>query len=145
MTLHILHGGWWYIVCPPSVALLNCRKGFISIAEYVLLPDNQYSDVHESNPEFYPNTDLQWRITLISLCYSECSMDIIPIIFDVTLCLLSNRNFLFKVCNTASIVPSFGEHFISMNFYLVVSRRIIPLIQEKYSYIFSGYVCVIRC
>ena len=38
MTLDLLCGRCWTLVCPPSEALLNCQKGCISVAEQVLLP-----------------------------------------------------------------------------------------------------------
>ena len=57
MTLCLLRERWWSIVCPPSDALLNFLKGCISAAEYVLLPANQYSDVHQGNHEFYPDIE----------------------------------------------------------------------------------------
>ena len=27
MTLHLLYGGWWTLLCPPSGALCNVQKG----------------------------------------------------------------------------------------------------------------------
>ena len=42
MTLHLLRGRWWTIVCPPSGAFLNCRKGYIPISLCTLLPALTY-------------------------------------------------------------------------------------------------------
>ena len=37
MTLHLLYGRWWPIVCPPSSAFLNYQKRFINGALHTLL------------------------------------------------------------------------------------------------------------
>ena len=38
MTLHILRGRWWSIVCPTSGVIIYVQKGYIPVYVRILLP-----------------------------------------------------------------------------------------------------------
>ena len=68
MTLQLLSGRWWKILCNTSGMLLNYQKGCIYVAESGMILSDQSSDVHQGNPEVYPDTILHLGINLISIC-----------------------------------------------------------------------------
>ena len=50
MTLHLLRGRWWTIVCPPYIVLRSSHRGCIPIAVCSLLPaliyPHRYTRLH---------------------------------------------------------------------------------------------------
>ena len=76
MTLHLLRGRWWSIVCPHSGVLLNCQKGCIHGAVRTMLPELIHPQwcirlhvVHLVNkgPSGSPDTQ-SWSINILALC-----------------------------------------------------------------------------
>ena len=45
MTLHLLHGRWWIIVCTPFCSIVNTRKGLCIYQYLVYLSLNLYYGV----------------------------------------------------------------------------------------------------
>ena len=78
MTLNILFGRWWTIVCPPSRELHNVQKGCINGAVHTLLPaltnPQGFTRLHvvslvTQDPSGLPVLFQRLGIKLVLLCY----------------------------------------------------------------------------
>ena len=103
MSLHLLHGRWWPIVCPPSSALRGVQKGCISIAELTLLPTLTY-------PQWYTRLYMVRLVAQVSRVLPD----------NVAIAELITQK--ISTTYSAALPPMIGGEFMCLSVILLVNK-----------------------